>query len=72
MARPTKADREDAKDDLEDYYKAMMKNDIGEALSIEKRYCLYGYPPDIVSFALQAIIDGKDMYKALDRKFSGK
>ncbi len=55
-----------AKADLKMYFEGMERNDVDLCLSIERRHGLDGYPPNIVTFALQAIVDGKNMYKAID------
>lgn len=53
-------------EEVDTYYKALCKNDIALCLSIERRHGLDGYPPNIVMAGLQALADGRDMYKALD------
>jgi hypothetical protein len=56
----------EAQEDLEDYLKALTENNIDEALYIERKYGLDGYPPNIVTVGLSAKANGKNMYKALD------
>jgi pyocin large subunit-like protein len=55
-----------AREDLEDYRKALSENDVDECLYIEVKHGLDGYPPNIVMVGLSAKANGKDMYKALD------
>lgn len=55
------------KEDLKAYLKAMTEFDSLDILcAIEKKYDLYGYPPEIVTHALNAASNGEDMYKAVD------
>jgi hypothetical protein len=60
-----------AKEALESYWEAMKEHDIDSALSIEREFGLDGYPPDIVTFALTAVAEGRNMYKALDKRMGG-
>ena len=53
-------------DDYDEYVEALKHNDIDACLYIETIYGLDGYPPNIVCFALEAAIAGKDMHDALD------
>jgi hypothetical protein len=43
-------------DDLESYFSGMMNNDYMRCLSIEKRYGLDGYPPQVVTTWMSAEI----------------
>ena len=52
--------------DIENYHGGLMKNNVTLCLAIERRYGLDGYPPNMVSVALQAMASGEDMNKALD------
>jgi hypothetical protein len=61
-----KYDPKRAIEDLEDYTNATLRNDIDTCLAIENWYGLDGYPPMIVVHGLQAVIDGKDLNKAID------
>ena len=52
--------------DIESYHKGLMKNDVALCLAIERRYGLDGYPPNMVSVALQAMVNGENVGKVLD------
>ncbi len=52
--------------DVEAYSKAMMTNNLDWALEIEDRYCLRGYPPEIVHGAIAAAERGEDVDKYID------
>ncbi len=54
------------KKDLDRYWDGMKSGDWETCLNIERKYGLDGYPPDVVTTALQAKADGKDMEKAID------
>lgn len=56
--------QEEMEIDIKNYYKGMRENNISLCIAIEKRYGLYGYPPNIVCSALQAEVhgDGMDSY----------
>lgn len=56
-----------AKEDLKKYGKMMQNGNSQGALLIEQRYGLDGYPPSIVSTALNALAEGKNMGKAIDQ-----
>lgn len=64
---------EQIKTDLDRYMQGMMMSG-GHSLclAIERRYGLDGYPPQIVTAALVAGADGKDMHDAVDRLLSGE
>jgi len=55
-----------AKSDLAMYQQAMMDGNGDLALRIEERYGLDGYPPSVVSAALLAAAEGKDIGEAID------
>ena len=52
--------------DIKTYFNAMSQNNVTLCLSIERKYGLEGYPPNIVTPALQAKAEGLDMAKFLD------
>lgn len=55
-----------AKSDLDLYWELMGRGESYACLQIEKRYGLDGYPPGVVTAALQAVAEGRDMDKAID------
>ena len=54
------------KEDLDLYWKAMKNGNSSLALLIERKYELDGYPPDIVTTVLSAVVGGKNMDIAID------
>lgn len=66
------SDKQDqARRDLESYAKAMIDNRIGECIAIEKRYELFGYPPELVCIGLRAAADGLDIDDAIEEHMQG-
>lgn len=61
---PPTVDR--ARADLVAYAKALVTGNTEAAIRIEKRYDLFGYPPQIVSIALHAAAEGRDHMEAVD------
>lgn len=60
------------KRDRDDYYLAMIKGDYATCTSIEQKYDLYGYPPEAVSVALNALAQGMDADVAINEYIEGK
>lgn len=58
--------RDQAREDLVAYGKAMVSGNTDAAIRIEKRWDLFGYPQEIVSIGLHAAADGKDHMQAVD------
>ena len=61
-----------AKLDRDGYYLAMIKGDYATCASIEQKYGLYGYPPEVVSTALSALAQGMDADVAINEYIEGK
>ena len=61
----------EAKKDLEIYYRALSRNDVSRCIGIERKYDLFGYPPNIVGSALNAKAQGLDMATFLDEMMGG-
>lgn len=58
--------------DIDRYCKSMMREGgWRECLTIEKKYGLDGYPPEIVSVGLRAALNGEDVFDAVDNYTSG-
>jgi len=57
--------------DIKQYNRAMMNNMTGYALSIEKKYGLDGYPPQIVGGILSLMTEGKSRDDAEQEYFEG-
>lgn len=67
MSKHTKGKKNiEAKTHLNMYWEATKNNNISLALLIERKYDLDGYPPFIVTTALNALAEGQDMDKAID------
>lgn len=64
--------RDEAREDMARYHKALIANRHGEAVRIEQKYELYGYPPAIVSIGLHAAAEGKDHLEAVDEYVNGE
>ena len=61
-----------AKLDRDGHYLAMIKGDYTTCTLIEQKYGLYGYPPEAVSTALNALAQGIDMDVAINEYIEGK
>ena len=61
-----------AKLNRDGYYLAMIKGDYATCTSIEQKYDLYGYPPEVVSTALNALARGMDADVAISEYIGGK
>lgn len=57
---------DEARADTVRYMKALIANRTNEALQIERKYGLAGYPPEVVSVGLQAATEGRDHLAAVD------
>jgi hypothetical protein len=55
-----------SKTDLENYYRGLKDGNTALCAKIELKYDVYGYPPNLVCVALQAVVDGRNPYAALD------
>lgn len=60
------SDLDQARADLVAYAKTLITGNTDAAIRIEKRYGVFGYPPQIVSIALQAAAEGRDHMEAVD------
>jgi hypothetical protein len=56
-------------EDLENYYKFLVQDDVEKCLEIESRYGLDGYSPEIVCAVLHAGGRGQDMDEMMERLF---
>lgn len=65
-------DLSEVKCDRDGYYLAMTKGDYDTCISIEQKYDLYGYPPEAVSVALNALAQGMDADVAINNYIEGK
>lgn len=57
---------EQADHDLKQYGRALRTGSTMSAIAIEKRWELYGYPPEIVSNVLSCVATGLPLSAALD------
>lgn len=55
--------------DCADYTKAMISGDSYKCEKIELKYDLWGYPPEIVSFGLNAAAQGKDVMQEISLNY---
>jgi hypothetical protein len=62
----TETTRDTARADLVAYAKSLVTGNTEAAIRIEKRWDLFGYPPQIVSIGLHAAAEGKDHMQAVD------
>lgn len=69
MTAPT---RDEAREDAAAYAKALIANRTAQAIAIEQKYDVFGYPPQIVSIALQAASEGRDHLAAIDEYLEGE
>jgi hypothetical protein len=69
MTAPT---RDEARADFVTYGKALVANRVEQAVYIERKYDLYGYPPQVVSIGLQAAAEGRDHMEAVDEYLEGE
>jgi len=53
------------------YAAAMIAGRDAECIAIEKRYDLFGYPPDLVSIGLNAVTEGRDALEAVEAYLDG-
>lgn len=58
--------QDQARADLVAYHKAVIAGRTAQALAIEQRYDLAGYPPRVVSIGLAAAAEGRDHHAAID------
>jgi len=56
----------DARRDREDYIKYLTAGRTEKCIQIEDRYDLFGYPPELVSIGLTAIVEGKDAHTEIE------
>ena len=56
----------EAQGDREAYFKYMRAGNADGCVSIEKKYDLYGYPPELVSVGLLAAVQGINPLFAID------
>ena len=63
--------RDQARADMVAYAKALAAGRHQQALQIEQRYELDGYPPEIVSVGLRAAVDGRDHQAAVEDYLEG-
>jgi hypothetical protein len=54
------------RDDRPAYMAAMLSGNHVQALAIERRHGLDGYPPDLVSVGLKAAAEGRDALEAVE------
>jgi hypothetical protein len=64
--------KEEVQADMDTYFKSMMNGNIDKCCSIEDKYDLYGYPPEIVSVGLNAAFEGTCIYEAVDKYLLGE
>jgi hypothetical protein len=65
-------DLSEVKCDRDGYYLAMMVGNYATCTRIEQKYDLYGYPPQAVSVALNALAQGMDADVAINEYIEGK
>ena len=58
--------------DLDRYTRAMCAGQLSTCCAIEKKYGLYGYPPQIVSVGLRAADEGRSVDDAVDAYIKGE
>jgi hypothetical protein len=58
--------RDEAREALHRYHKALVANRTDEAARIEQRYGLFGLPPMLVSLGLEAASQGLDPWDAIE------
>lgn len=59
--------RDQARFDLVAYHRALITNRLQAAVAIEKKYELYGLPPELVSIGLEAVSRGLDPFDAIEK-----
>jgi hypothetical protein len=69
MTTPT---RDEAREDMTAYVKALIANRTECAVHIERKYGLYGHTPQVVSIALSAAAKGDDYMQAVDEYLEGE
>lgn len=53
------------------YHDAMVRGDTDTCIRIEQKHGLFGYPPEIVSVALNALDNNQDPNKAIEEYIGG-
>lgn len=64
-------ERAQAREDLVNYHRALIKKHLDAAIAIEQKYSLLGLPPRLVSIGLQAAAAGHDHLAAVANHLKG-
>lgn len=59
--------RDEARDDLAAYHRALIRGNTELAVRIEKKHDLFGLPPQMVSLGLEAVANGRDPWQAIEQ-----
>lgn len=59
--------RDEARDDLAAYHRALIRGNTDLAVRIEKKHDFFGLPPMLVSVGLEAIASGRDPWNAIEQ-----